>query len=278
MLHFIENIGDFFTANYFGDKFAESVLTKSGYSEEALQDFGKRLAALKERYYRYKNDYLDLAPPKDRIRRTHEWHTLLLEALGYNDLRQPYADLLLLEAREAVPVRHQLYLGEQPQLFVMEMQSMIRSGDDAPPGLFEQQYIRAQWNGLFNIPDGVQLTPSIINEAITRIFIRDRHERPRYILLLGGSELYLLHDEKWPRLLPARFSLEDMFTEAGRSRSLYALAWLLLSKEALAPEGEIVLLDQLDEDSPQAPTPSLKTSRPVSSTPWKPWPTKPCVT
>jgi hypothetical protein len=249
MLQFIENIGDFFTSNYFGDDFADKVLAKSGYNEEGITGFEKQIAALKERYYRYKNDYLNLSRPKDRIRRTHEWHSLLLQGLGYTEVNQPYADLLLMDSNEAVPVHHQLYFGEQPQLFIMEMQSMVRTGDDAPPGLFEQVYNRAQWNGLFNIPDGVHLTPSVINEAVTRIFIRDRHERPRYILLLAGSEVYLLNDEKWPRGSYLRLSLEDLFTEATRQKKLYAVFSLLVGKLALAPEGEMVLLDQLDEDS-----------------------------
>jgi hypothetical protein len=45
--------------------------------------------------------------------------------------------------------------------------------------------------------------------------------------------------------------LEELFTEAtaNRNANYYALLYFLLGKESLTPESNMVLLDQLDEDS-----------------------------
>lgn len=37
MIHFINNIGDYFTANYFDDNFSKKVIDKSGFSVEAIK-------------------------------------------------------------------------------------------------------------------------------------------------------------------------------------------------------------------------------------------------
>ncbi|MCA1758542.1 MAG: hypothetical protein LC658_02140 [Bacteroidales bacterium] len=77
------------------------------------------------------------------------------------------------------------------------------------------------------------------------------HLRPKYILLLAGNELFLLEQEKWFRGSYLEFNLEALITEAtaNRNANYYALFYFLIGKETLSPDGEMVLLDQLDEDS-----------------------------
>jgi len=251
MLRFLENIGDYFATNYFDEDFPAKVFDKSGYAAEDRKEFNKRISALKDRYYRYKQTLLEeRLRPKDRISLTHDFHTHLLNALGYPGGQAEYDDLFHLEQKEVVPVRHRLYRGEKPHLFVMEMQPMVQVGDEEPEGLFEQVYRRAQWENVFRITEeDVHLTPSVVNDAISALFLIEQHRRPHYILLLAGNELYLLQYEKWFKGSYLRFQMEELFAEASTRRDYYSLFYFLLSKEALAPASDIILMEQLDEDS-----------------------------
>jgi hypothetical protein len=70
-------------------------------------------------------------------------------------------------------------------------------------------------------------------------------------LLLAGNGIFLLEQEKWFRGSYLQFDLEELFTEVtANPRANYnALFYFLTSKEALSPDSNMVLLDQLDEDS-----------------------------
>ncbi|OVE79213.1 hypothetical protein BVY01_03085 [bacterium I07] len=250
MIKFIENIGDYFSTNYFDEDFIKKVFEKSAYAAEDLKEFNKQISPLKDKYYKYKNEYLDLKRTKDRIKLTHQFHTQVLNAFKYNGDVNDYEELCLLNEKEGIPVRSKLYRGDKPHLYVMEMQSMIQKGEAPPSGLFEQVYRREQWEYIFQIRDpDLSLSPSIINEALSELFLIEQDRRPFYVLLLAGSEIYLIHYEKWFRGSYLRFSLEDLFDEATLKRDYYALFYFLLSKEALAPDSDIILMDQLDEDS-----------------------------
>jgi hypothetical protein len=101
------------------------------------------------------------------------------------------------------------------------------------------------------VPDGIKISPVIINKAISELFLLEPHLRPKYILLLAGNGLFLLEQEKWFRGSYLQFDLEELFSEAVANprANYYSLFYFLTSKEALAPETNMVLLDQLDEDS-----------------------------
>jgi hypothetical protein len=79
----------------------------------------------------------------------------------------------------------------------------------------------------------------------------EQHLRPRYILLLAGNAIFLLEQEKWFRGSYLQIDLEELFSEAtaNRNANYYALFYFLLGKESLTPDSNMVLLDQLDEDS-----------------------------
>lgn len=251
MIRFIENVGDYFVSNYFDEDFLRKVREKAGHDEDGWKELLRRGQPLRERYFRFKQEFLDLSREKDQVTETHRFHTLLLQALGYDGEHSEYDRLFHLEEKEVVPVRHRLYRGGRPHLFIMEMKALIRQGDEDPPGLFEQRYHRAQWENVFQVTEeGVQITPSIVNEAISSIFLLERAERPTYILVLAGNELYLLQDEKWFRGAYLRFRLEELFDEmAGVSRDYMGLFQVLAGREALAPDAELVLMEQLDEES-----------------------------
>ncbi|MCX6230833.1 MAG: hypothetical protein NTZ33_04760 [Bacteroidetes bacterium] len=266
MIKFIKNTGDYFSSNYFDEDFTTKVLSKCGYGADDIKEFNKRITPLKDRFFKFKQLYIEgRLRTKDKINETNLFHTTLLNALGYNGNKTNYHKLFQLTEQEAIPVRHILYRGEQPHLMIMEMQALIKEDDTDPDGLFEQRYNvedellsnppqkyhRSQWEDIFTVPEGIKISPVIINKAISELFLLEPHYRPRYILLLAGNIVYLLEQEKWFRGSYLEFDLEELFSEATASprANYYALFYFLTSKEALSPESNMVLLDQLNEDS-----------------------------
>jgi len=266
MIKFIQNIGDYFSSNYFDEDFIRKVLDKSGYAQEDIKSINKKVNTIKQKYFDYKQLLLEgRLRVKDKVTNTHHFHTELLNLLGYPGNKPQYDDLFHLNEEEVVPVRHILYRGDKPQLMIMEMQPLIKEGDDDPDGLFEQRYHveedeaptskapqryhRSQWENVFRIKDGLKISPAVINKAVSQLFLLEKHHRPAYILLMAGNVIFLLEEDKWFRGSYLQFDLEELFNEASLNRNNYALFYLLLSKEGLAPKADIVLMEQLDEDS-----------------------------
>lgn len=123
MYRFIQNIGDYFNPGYFTEDFKSNVFGTSGYDSDAIKEFNKRFSGLRQKYFDYKQSIIEEAlPMKYVLKHTHDFHTVLLEALGY-DTREPYSQWLYLDDNRVVPVCHILREGNQPQLLIMEMQT-----------------------------------------------------------------------------------------------------------------------------------------------------------
>lgn len=277
MIKFIQNIGDYFSSNYFDEDFAGTVSKKSGYSAEDAKVFQKQISGLKDKYFKYKRNILEgKLRTRDKINETHKFHSEVLNALGYEADKVEYNNLYTVDDKNVLPIRHTLYRGEQPHLMIMEMQPLIKEREEEPDGLFEQQYNveeedtqtppqkyhRSQWKDLFTVPDGMQISPMIINKAVSQLFLMENHRRPKYVLLCAGNVYYLLEQEKWFRGSYLQFDLEHLFDEASIKRDYYSLFYFLIAKENLAPLSDIVLMEQLDEDSHKsayAVTQDLKT-------------------
>ncbi len=266
MAKFIKNTGDYFTSNFFDEDFNRKVFEKSGYAFEDIKAINQKVLPIAERFFRLKQLFIEnKLRTKDKIYETHVFHSFILEKLGYETGQKAYERLFHLNETEAIPVRHIFYRGDQPHLMVMEMQPLIKEGDNEPEGLFEQsyniaeeelsnppqKYHRSQWERVFQTTGEVKISPVIINKAISELFLLDKHVRPSYILLLAGNVIFLLEQEKWFRGSYLQIDLEELFSEATASRAAnyYALLYLLIGKESLAPESNAVLLDQLDEDN-----------------------------
>lgn len=279
MIRFIKNIGDYFSANYFDEDFAKKVIDKSGYKisnddstdddtviENTIKQFQKKLSPLSEKYFRFKRTFTEgKLPNKYKIQETHHFNTYLLNLLGYDAKHTQYYDLYMLNDKEAIPVRHILYRGDQTHVMILEMQALIADGDAQPDGLFEQsynieeqnlnaaaqKYHKLQWEKVFTVPPDVKISPNIIHNAISELFLQEQHHRPKYILLMAGNVVFLAEAEKWFRGSYLQIDIEELCVEATahKSANYYALLYLLLSKETLAPDSNMVLLDQLDEDS-----------------------------
>ena len=262
MIKFIENIGDFFSSNYFDEDFVKKVHDKSGYSSEDYKGLQKRISPLKDKYFKYKQSVIEgRLRTKDKIFETHQFHTQLLNSLGYEGDKNNYNSPFHLSEKEVIPIRHILYKGDKPHLMIMEIQPLIKEGDEEPDGLFEQRYNedgdttseqryhRSQWSRVFEISKELKISPAIINKCISELSLIDQSERPHYIMVLGGNMIYLIEVEKWFRGSYLSFDIEELFFESTVDRRYYSLFYLLLSKEMLSPDSELVLMDQLDEDS-----------------------------
>ena len=262
MIKFIENIGDFFSSNYFDEDFVKKVHDKSGYSSDDYKVLQKKISPLKDKYFRYKQSLIEgRLRTKDKIFETHQFHTQLLNSLGYEGERNNYDSPFHLSENEVIPIRHILYKGDKPHLMIMEIQPLIKEGDEEPDGLFEQRYNeegdttseqryhRSQWSRVFEISKDLKISPAIINKCISELSLLDQSERPHYIMVLGGNIVYLIEVEKWFRGSYLSFDIEELFFESTVERRYYSLFYLLLSKEMLSPDSELVLMDQLDEDS-----------------------------
>lgn len=264
MIKFLDNIGDFFATNYFDEDFVKKVHAKSGFSFDDQKELQKRISPLKDKYFKYKQSIIEgRLRIKDKIYETHKFHSQLLNALGFDGDNHQYNDPFYFSETEVLPVRHKLYRGEQLHLMVMEMQPLIKEGDEEPDGLFEQRYNieedevqtkeqryhRVQWSRVFTVDESLKISPVIINKAISQLCLLDQKERPQYILLLAGNAIFLVDVEKWFRGSYLYFNIEEFFSEATITKSYYSLFYLMLSKEMLAPGSDMVLMNQLEEDS-----------------------------
>lgn len=264
MIKFIDNIGDFFSTNYFDEDFIGTVHKKSGFSFDDQKLLQKRISPLKNKYYRYKQNIIEgRLRIKDKIFETHQFHSQLLNALGYDGDHHQYNEPFHFSQKEVLPVRHKLYRGDKLHLLIMEMQPLIKEGEEEPDGLFEQRYNieeeeheskeqryhRVQWSKVFKISEELKISPVIINKAISELSLLEQKERPQYIMLLAGNKIFLVEVEKWFRGSYLQFDLEELFTEGTIDRKYYSLFYLILAKEMLAPDSNMVLMNQLEEDS-----------------------------
>ena len=266
---FIQNVGDYFPSGYFGEDFLEKVQKCAGLSNEDIKNLCSPFVRLQHDYDEYKNFIINHTPRvEDAIKKTHDFNTQLLKILGY-ETDHAYQEHCVTgedtEPIEMIPVRHILRQGQQVKMFVMEMQHLIATGDEEPAGLFEQQYesepdrntkqqkySARQWRFVFELDkEKYKISPAIINKAVTQIFLLPEKRRPHFILMLAGNVVFLFDKDKWARGSYLELSLDELFAQARVSafRNYYALFHMLVSKQTLAADGEMVLMDTIIEES-----------------------------
>ena len=253
MFRFLDNINEFFTDNYFAERFINNVFEKAGYKHEQVVEFNKMVSPLKEKYFKFKNLFLQTRRIEDRIKVTHDFHSELLTVFGYSTDNE-YKDIVYLNPKQVIPVRLKLFKDNKPLLYIMEMQAMIQVDDNEPDGIFDQMYRASEWKKVFEfIENGIRIKPDAINEAISELFLLHEDERPIYVLILAGSQLFLIHYDKWKRGSYLLIKLEELFDEVQlpQCRDYYSLLYTLVSKEHLAGHTDN-LLGALDEDSHKA--------------------------
>lgn len=269
---FIQNVGDYFPSGYFTDDFITKVQNCAGRSADDMKALCSPYVQIRGEYEEYKNFIINgRARVEDKIKHTHDWHTTLLKKLGY-DTYNPYQEPYVVKdsgedsPTEIIPVRHILRSGNQVSMLIMEMQNLITVGDTEPDGLFKQQYeddrssgqqryYAGQWRQVIPAEyldrEKYRFSPAIINKAITQIFLMPEERRPHYILMLAGNQVFLFDSDKWARGSYLQFSLDDLYFQGQikNYRLHYALFHLLCCKEALAADGQTVLMDSLIEES-----------------------------
>lgn len=266
---FIQNVGDYFPSGYFSDDFLEKVQKCAGISNDEVKNLCAPFVRLQHDYDEYKNFIINDSPrTEDAVKKTHDFNTRLLKILGY-DTDHAYQEHCVVnddtDPIEMIPVRHILRQGQQTKMFVMEMQHLITVNDKEPDGLFEQQYesepdrntrqqkySARQWRFVFELDkEKYKISPAIINKAVTQIFLLPEDRRPHFILMLAGNVVFLFDKDKWAKGSYLQFSLDELFAQARVSafRNYYALFHMLVSKQTLAAEGEMVLMDTIIEES-----------------------------
>ena len=279
MYRFIQNIGDFFTPGYYTEDFASKVIQLSGYDNEAIKEFNSRFPRLKAEYFEFKSKVKDRRlHSRYIIKETHDFNTRIMEKLGY-DTTPAYADWIYVDDSSVIPARSILRNGSQTRLVILEMQAMIKANeDDVPAGLFEQKYddteineadlvrgkikeqkvkeqkyVYSQWSGIISkeLPEGCKIDPSKINDCVTAIFGLSPEQRPQYVVIFAGNMIFVMEQDKWDHGAYLAFDLEELFSEASISanRNYYALFYLLASKEVLAGDAQIVLMDKIAEEA-----------------------------
>lgn len=264
---FIENIGDYFPSDYFGEDFLKKVQQLADYNDDQMKALCLPYVQLKEHYTQYKNFIVNQNPRiKDAILRTNEFHKRLLTILGYDPEDKGYNEKYIVsedgDKAEIIPVRNILRTHNKVQMLIMEMRPLIKVGEDEPAGLFQQQYddgevphqrySASHWESVFTFDkEHERISPSVINKAVSQIFLMPEEKRPQYILMLAGSKVMLLDQDKWARGSYLIFSLDELFSQASISafRNYYALFHLLVCKDTLAADSETLLMSSLIEDS-----------------------------
>lgn len=269
---FIQNVGDYFPAGYFGEDFLDKVQNCAGYNSDQMKELCSPFVSLRREYDDYKNQLVNgNLRVKDNILYTHQFHTRLLKILGY-ETEHSYAEKLIInddhDILEFVPVRHILRDGDQTKMLVMEMQSMVKTGEEEPAGLFnqmyddglgdeptvttQQRYRASQWESVFQFDvNQYKIAPAIINKAVSQIFLLPEQQRPHFILLLAGNMVFLFDQDKWARGSYLQFSFDELFSQGAVKafRNYYALFHLLVCKETLAGTSGTVLMDTIIEES-----------------------------
>lgn len=267
---FIDNVGDYFPAGYFSEDFDAKVQRASGLSKDDMKALCPPFVALRAEYEKYKNYIVNQNPRvKDAILHTHDFNTRLLRILGYETKGAYQFVSVNEELQQVVPVRQILTHGSNNavRMLVMEMQHLIKTGEEEPSGLFEQhyetdeqdspttvrhqQFYAGQWSEVFTVPEGCHISPAVINKAIDALFLLPEERRPHFILMLAGNVIFLFDVDRWSHGSYLRFSLDELFSQASIStfRHYYALFHLLVCKETLAADSETVLMDTLIEES-----------------------------
>jgi hypothetical protein len=265
MIRFIENIGDYYSQHFFTDNFPKKVFGMAGYvtqkkddagnkTENHLSEINARISPLREKYYRFKNDLLAIQRVKDKVKRTHDFHREVLQALGYINGTPEYNQPVYLDNNQVIPVRYNYQKGGKPYLFIMEMKAIVHEGEKAPEGIYDQTWIKEEWEKVFpEVWGDYTLNPDVIKDALSELFLLPEDERPVYVIMLAGAKIFLIHFEKWKYDSFLLFDLEELFVESqiSSNRDYLALFYALLAKPNFLSNTDS-LLQSLDEDAHKA--------------------------
>lgn len=247
----ISNVNEFYSHHYLDallGRDIKALLSRWVAEEEESGTPGphRRLARCAQEYFRTKARTAETATAADRFEETHGLNVLLAEALGYTHQAQAYE---LLEEGQIVPVLASLCRDGQPYLWLLEgtfpdpdnpvleqMLASFRHPQEAAPDIEKAECAEEQAGSL----------PSESWEALAALIFRCE-QPPRWLVLMAGSEIYLIERHKWGQ---GQYLLFDIDAILGRVQAdTIGVVAALLARDALCPEEGTVLHDALDDSS-----------------------------
>ncbi len=237
----IRNVGDFYSQHYLDTLLASDLQATLAAWADAEQQGGpkappKRLASLANAYFKAASRATGESDPSVRLEQAQSFHADLIDALGY--LRSPGA--VPIEDDLVVPTVVEVLDHGHPFLWVVEA-PFSEDPDEADPlaecPLFEQ---------LPEAYGGARLPDASWKDLFDGAIFRQDHP-PRWVLLLAGSDVFLIDRGKWSQGKYLHFELGALM---GRKdpKAMRAMAGLL-HRDVLMPEAGQSVLDQLDEQS-----------------------------
>lgn len=246
----IGNVGEFFSQHYL-DTLLESDLKellatwaardKEGHGKSPL----RQLSALADLYFRAAARAAGEPSAVERWMLARDLHAHLLEALGY--ARNPGFELL--DDDSVVPVLANVRHNGHPYLWVLEA-PFAQDPEDADP--LGEQPLQAQLDAVWRAASSAssatapELAAEPYRDLLDGPLLRSA-DPPKWVLLLAGSDVYLIDRDKWPQGKYLRFEMGRLL--GLRDPKALAAVCGLLHAEVLSPASGQSLLEQLDEKS-----------------------------
>lgn len=173
----------------------------------------------------------------ERLAIQREFIAHLLSTIGY----QYHYKTVELDEVGSIPLLGGINKADgSPDLWIIE--AFIPHGEDADPlelTLLEEQYP----------VDGEEATKllGVSFEDIITKYIFSRTEPPRWVILIGFSQLLLLDRSKWHEKRLLRFDIREILDR--RETSTLQATSALLHRDSICPKDGMPLLDTLDENS-----------------------------
>jgi hypothetical protein len=244
----LRNVGEFYSQHYLDSLFQSDLkeLTRRWADVEkagGAKAPPKRVLGLGGRFFAALSRAQETALPEGRLSAAQDVHAALLEALGYT--RAPVLEPL--EDGRVLPLVLSERVNGRPHLWVLEA-PFARAEDDADP--LAESLLPAQRDALLDPSAPAASAPELPSESfaelLDRVIFRSA-EPPRWVLLLAGSDAFLIDRRKWPEGKYLHFELGEILSRKD-SKATTALC-ALLCREVVVPSGGDSLLDRLDENS-----------------------------
>ncbi len=249
----IHNVGEYYSSHYLDTGMDADVRDiRTGWRELGSGAPSRRLQSVGELYFKAKAQALDyIHQPADRFHATPDLaalHSRILDGLGYviDPINVPVEG-----GHSRVPALLKVNRYEKPWLVACETCFALPESalPDGTPGdeplefspLEKQLLPEPETTGTLRLCAGTW------EKAVTRIF--QEEDAPRWVMLLGGSQILLLDRQTFAQGRYLRFDLDDAFGR--RENASFDSLALFLSAATLCPDGESdsVLHDRLEEKS-----------------------------
>jgi hypothetical protein len=240
----IHNVGEFYSHHYLTALLEHDLAATLSRWTKAEDEGGakappKLLAALATRFFAAQAKAAGQADPAVRLEAARGFHPYLLEALGYE--RRPGVEEI--GDGEVVPVVATYEQNRRPYLWIVEA-PFGHEADEGDP-LDESpsaEQVPAGLGGTGTVKLATQSWRELLDGSLLR-----HEDAPRWVLVLGGADVFLVDRDKWPAGKLLHFDLGELMSRR-QAPAMRAMAGLL-HREVLLPEGGQSLLDVLDENS-----------------------------